>query len=270
MSHGFFPPSPPLAALVDYFWATTGYAATTPRERVLPNGNLSIVFHLGAEPVRVSNASSEALSTIDSAVLCGARTSPLLLDTTALGATVGVAFKAGGVRPFLGVRADEVSEQALALDLLWGSSVRTLRAQLIEEPTPLGRVQLLQHYLLQRARRPLACTPALLESLAAFDEPHLTSVAAVNRRTGLSAKRLLALYRDEVGLSPKTFWRVRRFRAALHALDTGALRGAPLAAEHGYCDQPHFLREFRAFTGGSPSEYLAARVPGTDHVLVRG
>jgi AraC-like DNA-binding protein len=71
-------------------------------------------------------------------------------------------------------------------------------------------------------------------------------------------------------LSPKAFWRVRRFRAALRDLEQGALSGAALACEHGYFDQAHFLREFRALSSSSPREYLAARVAGTDHVSVHG
>jgi AraC-like DNA-binding protein len=120
--------------------------------------------------------------------------------------------------------------------------------------------------LLGQARGSLEQRHALRASLAAFEESDLESVAEVNRRTGLSPKRLLALFREEIGLCPKSYWRVRRFRAALQDLDDGVLRGAPLAAQHGYCDQAHFLREFRALAGSSPTEYLMARVPGTDHV----
>jgi AraC-like DNA-binding protein len=101
----------------------------------------------------------------------------------------------------------------------------------------------------------------LRASLAAFDESGLPSVAEVNQRTGLSPKRLLALFRDEVGLSPKAYWRVRRFRAALRDINRGVLRGADLAAQHGYCDQAHFLREFRQLSGSTPREYRAARRP---------
>jgi AraC-like DNA-binding protein len=78
----------------------------------------------------------------------------------------------------------------------------------------------------------------------------------VNRRTGLSPKRLLSLFRDEVGLSSKRFWRVRRFHAALRDLNHRAVSGATLAAAHGYFDQARFQREFLALTGLSPRERL--------------
>ena len=269
MSHTFYRPAPPLDALVEYVWATDSYPAATPRERVLPTGSLSLVFHLGDQPVRVSDAPAHELSSVGGAVLCGARTSPLLLDTSALGATVGVQFKPGGVRPFLDGGAEEVAERAVALEALWGPGVRSMRERLLEELSLHGRTQLVEQFLVQRAQPRLEPQPALRGALAAFEERDLPAVSEVNRRTGLSPKRLLALFREHVGLSPKAYWRVRRFRSALEALESGKARGARLAAHHGYCDQAHYLREFRALAGSCPSDYLALRVPGSDHVSVR-
>jgi AraC-like DNA-binding protein len=201
--------------------------------------------------------------------LCVARISPLIIGPS-LGPTVGVKFRPGGALPFFDVPADALADQTLSLEALWGTSSRSLRERLMEAPTAAERVHLLETALLQSARRSFELSPALRVSLSAFEEPDLPSVAEVNRRTGLSPKRLLALFREQVGLSPKAFWRVRRFRAALHDLERGALRGAALASEHGYFDQAHFLREFRALAGSSPREYLAARIADTDHVWVYG
>jgi AraC-like DNA-binding protein len=268
MNHAYLRPRPPLDAFVHFFWATDRYVAATPRERVLPDGSLAIVVHLGSGPMRVSVGDRTEPASVGGAALCGARTSPLLLDTSALGPTVGIHFRAGGVRPFFDVQAEELAERVTPLDALWGGAVQRLREQLTDVHEHLQRAQIMERFLLQQLRRPLNHRHALRASLTAFEEPDLPSVAEVNRRTGLSPKRLLALFREEIGLCPKSYWRVRRFRAALHDLERGVLRGAPLAAHHGYCDQAHFLREFRSLAGSSPREYLSARVPETDHVSV--
>jgi AraC-like DNA-binding protein len=271
MIHALYRPRPPLDRLVEFFWVNDEeYVGQAPRERVLPTGSPALVIHLGESPVCIY-AGDEATepANVSDAVVCGARSSPLVIGTS-LGPIVGVHFKPGGARQFFDVPADALAEQTVSLEALWGASARSLREQLAETPTPLDRVRLLEDLLVMRARRSFELSPALRESLRAFEERDLVSVAEVNRRTGLSPKRLLALFYDEVGLSPKAFWRVRRFRAALRDVEVGTLRGAALANEHGYCDQAHFLREFRALAGSSPREYLAARVVGTDHVSVRG
>jgi AraC-like DNA-binding protein len=267
----FYRPPPPLDRLIDGFWAADAYIARTPRERVLPDGAPVLVFHLGPGPLRMysDERANESMMEAAGAVICGARQSPMVIDT-AMGPTVGVHFKPGGSLPFLDARADAFAHGAVALDAVWGTWAKLVREQLEEACTPFERVRILEANLLARARRPLELSPVLRVALDAFEEPGLSSVAEINRRTGLSPKRLSALFKERVGLSPKTYWRVRRFRAVLRALDEGSLRGAALANELGYCDQPHFLRDFREFAAASPREYLATRVAGSDHMSLYG
>jgi AraC-like DNA-binding protein len=266
--HGYHRPGPPLDQLVDFLWAADAYVGEAPRERVLPTGSQALIVNLGDRPVQVfTGEDAREATAVTGAVVCGARQHPLVIGTT-IGATVGIHFKPGCARGFFDVPADAIAERAVSLEALWGAPARSLHDRLLATPTPRERIRVLEQLLLERARDSLEPCAALRASLDAFEEPDLASVAEVNRRTGMSPKRLLALFREHIGLSPKAFWRVRRFRAALHDLGRGALRGARLASEHGYFDQAHFLREFRALAGSNPREYLAARVAGTDHVSI--
>ena len=69
-------------------------------------------------------------------------------------------------------------------------------------------------------------------------------------------KHLITRFRQQVGLPPKTVARLIRFGRVLRSLN----RGRPwerIAADSGYADQPHLIREFRTFTGTTPTDYLA-------------
>ena len=79
-------------------------------------------------------------------------------------------------------------------------------------------------------------------------------VSDAHELTGLSSKRLTAVFHAEVGLAPKAYLRVRRLQAALRQLDTGRALGAAIAADLGYFDQAQFVREFRAFTAMTPTQ----------------
>jgi AraC-like DNA-binding protein len=92
-------------------------------------------------------------------------------------------------------------------------------------------------------------------------EPHLTRVDALARSTGLGVRRLQRLFADHVGLGPK--WVIRRYR--LHEVGERLASGADfdwagLAGELGYADQAHFVRDFTAMVGESPTRY-AERYP---------
>jgi AraC-like DNA-binding protein len=75
-------------------------------------------------------------------------------------------------------------------------------------------------------------------------------------------KRLIARFRDHVGLSPKTMARVVRFERAVRLLRSGEpVGGAEIAYRCRYYDQAHFNREFREFTGRTPTEFAANVLP---------
>lgn len=77
-----------------------------------------------------------------------------------------------------------------------------------------------------------------------------------------SRKHLIAVFRDHVGLPPKTVARILRFHRAIELYDQGLCAGwADVAYECGYTDQAHFVNDFRRFAGVSPTVFLARRRP---------
>ena len=105
------------------------------------------------------------------------------------------------------------------------------------------------------------------------DQSSMTDGARVDRRprrrmVALTRRHLERLFLDAVGLSPKRLARIARFQRALRRA-RGAeprRRGAVTAAQCGYADQSHFIREFRQLAGCSPSEHLLKH-GGADGIL---
>ena len=88
------------------------------------------------------------------------------------------------------------------------------------------------------------------------------AIGALARELGWSRRHFGERFRDHVGLAPKPAARVLRFRRVLDLLGQGdAPRLADIALDSGYYDQAHLNRDFRAFTGGSPREYLRRLLP---------
>jgi AraC-like DNA-binding protein len=81
------------------------------------------------------------------------------------------------------------------------------------------------------------------------------AVNELARAAGAHVRTLTRLFERSVGLTPKRFVRVVRFQAAMRALP-GGRGGAELAAELGYADQAHFIRDVRELFGASPREAL--------------
>ncbi|MDC3957980.1 helix-turn-helix domain-containing protein [Polyangium jinanense] len=272
MPSSIYRPGPPLGAFVDCLWHYDGDPAPADRERALPSGSLDLIINLDADCLEFFAVDAVTpLGPFPGIVLSGAAAGFVTIGPKPRTTVMGVHFRPGGAFPFLGVPAGDLEGTQVPLEALWGPSARDLRERLAEAATPTRRFAILEACLRERARRPLQRHPAVAEALRAFEDPWLESVAQVNARTGLSPRQLIARFRDQVGLAPKAYWRVRRFQAALRRLESARdTRGAEIAAEHGYFDQAHYNRDFRAFTGMSPRAYLARECARPNHVPLRG
>jgi methylphosphotriester-DNA--protein-cysteine methyltransferase len=68
------------------------------------------------------------------------------------------------------------------------------------------------------------------------------------------------LFIEQVGLSPRMLARILRMRRLLAEIDVhGSVGWADKAAELGWFDQAHLIRDFKRHTGGTPAQYLAAQ-----------
>jgi len=166
------------------------------------------------------------------------------------GRVFGVRFRPGCFRPFLGAAVATITGRSLPAAAVFGPGL------------PQGDQRAVEEFLRQRLPPPdpLAEQAAAIVALVQA-EPRLTRVDALAERAGVGVRRLQRLFAEYVGLGPK--WVIRRYR--LHEVGERLAAGveidwAALAGELGYADQAHFVRDFTAVVGESPTHY-AARYP---------
>ena len=181
---------------------------------------------------------------------------------------MGVHFRPGGAYPFLGVPAGELSDVDVSLEAIWGVRAIELREQLLESETSEARFRVLEQTLLARICRPLAHHPAVDLALREFrSAPYIRPIKEVSEEVGLSQRRFIQLFREEVGMTPKLFCRIRRFQEVIRLIESETLvEWATVALKCGYFDQAHFIHDFRSFTGVTPTTYLSHRGEHRNHV----
>jgi AraC-like DNA-binding protein len=242
------PSRPALSHYVDLLWLSEGYVQPHASERLLPTGCMDLVLSLDEQ------------SRIDS--VSGAQSRCAFLDTSRPLRVIGVRFTPGGGFPFFGVPAAELQNQRVPLDCLWGPEAGVLRERLLEAHSAAARFDILEHVLLQRLQTGPARSPAVSFAIAMFQRPsRVPSVAAVVERIGYSQRHLIASFRNEVGLTPKMFSRIARWRRAIDSLrGPRPVNWSALAVDCGYFDQAHFIHEFRELAGITPAAYVRHRV----------
>jgi AraC-like DNA-binding protein len=263
-------PSAPLSEFVKVIWYWDGYCQPHTRERLLPDGSMTIAFSLGESRITTSPSQGELRCDMPSPqVISGARTTYMVADTANMVTTLGIQFKPGGAFPFLHMPAAELDDQCVALEDVFGASARSLRERLLECATPQQKFAAAEQWLLSQAARPLKKHPAVEYATGEFLRNSLAQpLAMVLGRIGYSQRHFNQLFAEEVGLTPKRFLRVRRFQRVIASLTGAPVDWADLAICCGYYDQPHFVHDFRSFSGLTPAAYLSHRTVHLNHVPI--
>lgn len=263
-------PLPALDRFVNGFWVFE--SSTQPqhaKERALPDGCAQLIINLREDRHRVYDRQDFNRSrTTNGCLVVGPQSEFCVIDSLADISFAGVHFRPGGLYPFFDPPCDELHGEHVPLDALWGRWAEELRERLLEAETAEERLCILEEALLARARKALVQRPVVTFAIGEFERgPCAQKIAEVAERSGFSPRRFIDLFRQEVGLTPKRFCRVRRFQQALQRMARGLdVRWTDVALEAGYFDQAHFIHDFRAFAGINPSTYWEARPQHANHV----
>lgn len=162
--------------------------------------------------------------------------------------------------PLLGERCGPTAETIAPLDASWRRPLDEItRALGINDGR--GAIATLQRALLHRLEHPVLPSPGVLAAAVRLRERGgRATVRELATHADLSPRQLERAFDAAIGLAPKTLARTVRFEHARdHLWANPGIALAALADAHGYADQAHFTREFRAFTDATPAP-LAARL----------
>lgn len=259
MDYQEYPPGPRLASYVDRLWTLTGTAGEMAgaSQPVLPDGRTELIIHFGDPFDRASpDGAFERQAAI---IFAGQLTRQLLLRPTGAAAVVGIRFHPHGAAALVDIPQHLVAGATPELAALSAPLARALAPvrSMTGEPT---RAVPFVRAVLERAVRPERVDPRLRMAAAAVTAScGRLPVERLAGLAGMSRRHLERRFLDAVGMSPKRLGRITRFQAALQTLQQdgpGAGGGAATAAQFGYADQSHFIREFRALADCTPSEHL--------------
>jgi AraC-like DNA-binding protein len=175
-------------------------------------------------------------------------------------AMVGAYLEPGATWRLFGMPASELTDQSWRLDDFWGTRSRMLLADAL----PLdetSRVSLLEEALLACRGRQERRGSVNVLAMTAWVQNHPTNVSVdrLARMAGVSRRHLARLFESAVGVTPKRFCRLARFKTGLAYAGAGpGVPWAQVADELGYADQSHMIAEFGELAGLTPA-MLATR-----------
>lgn len=259
-------PSPALAPYVRYYWLLETDSPTESIERIIPSGNVQMLFYRG-NPVLLSSQ-NEQRQINNQSILCGQFIG--FSDLTYGGTTriLAVVFHTYAAGAFFRMPVNELCNNKVSADEMGDRELMELEDRILYETGDRNCIRLIEQFLLRRLNPPKEHN---LERM-------LSAIHTINQHKGemrisdlassvfLSTKQFQRVFTEHVGITPKEFLRIVRFQHALSLLQSApGMSLSRLAAECGFYDQPHLINEFKIFSGYTPKEFLSVCAPYSDY-----
>ncbi|MFT4071264.1 MAG: helix-turn-helix domain-containing protein [Dysgonamonadaceae bacterium] len=254
-------PSGLLAPYVKNYWLLKTVGDSESLQRTVPTGMMSLIFHRGNRLLSVYEDELHPRT-----FLAGHEKTFADLKYTGEINMISVAFRPAGVRAFFNLPIIKTNHLRLTADDLEDKDLSSLENTLTSTENDRICILLIEQFLLKRLTQFPKYDLKRMETTISLINSGQTDVARLADAACLSRKQFNRVFCEYVGSNPKEFSRTIRFQRALHILETRSqISLTALAYECGYFDQSHLIKEFKALSGYTPSEYLATCPPHSDY-----
>jgi AraC-like DNA-binding protein len=221
--------------------------------RTLPDTSLVMSFRYKGQVSFLSNHAKKELSAF---TLTGLRRSDRLISYAKDTANILVMFREAAAHAFIKEPLHEIFEDSVSLDNFAGyRNLSVMEEQLAEAAGNVQRIALIEQFLLSRLfnQQPDQLITAALEKIQGAKG--IIKIKELTKALYISQDAFEKRFRRTVGVSPKQFAYITKMKAVVNsAFNKRSL--AEIAFDAGYYDQPHFNKDFKLFTGQTPTDFI--------------
>ena len=220
--------------------------------KVLPDTSLVMGFQYSGRLAYFDKATEVPLAT--SGITGLQDTFRIFKNSSSIGSIL-VVFTETGASAFFADPVNELFSESLPLDNFINRSVlNSIEEQLLEANTDQNRIHIIEQFLLSKFQERKADSIVLLALQHIYQSNGLIRMTDLADKLCISQSPLEKRFRRFVGASPKKFSSIVRAKHAISLLSSIS-KLTEIGLESGYYDQAHFNKEFKTFTGLTPTEF---------------
>ena len=239
-----YQPNKPLFQYIENYWSFTGFPVIGEPVMVFPDGCVDIIF-------RYDKASESFRPAI-----VGTTTSYIEVTSEYIH-SFGVRFKPAGITAFTRVPVEEFTNRNVDLEFIDTIFEKSFFEVLPEQKTIWELMAYMNHYLTNRLPylyhpdKQIICAVDFIQ----FSKGQL-SLSKVASEICLGQRQFERKFKSKIGVSPKTFAKVIRFKHAMRCLKNYPDKDLlSVALECGYYDHTHLIKDFKALSGSAPTSF---------------
>lgn len=254
-------PKEPLRSFVKSIFYYSGYCGKSKYEIILPDGEPQLIITLDDDIRRVKTNIHTNTSFIElkTSWLKGIFSKPVMFEAEHNSTVLCIQFEPFGLSRLIGIPAIEFLESFMPCDLIFGDSIITLREQLFETNSFNEKILLVEHYLTTKFRA-TTFKETFVETIIKTPKFANMSLSNLKEYTGYSPKHIISKFKEQIGMTPKSFQRLLNINEAILLLSKLEHSNfAHIAHDCGFYDQSHFIKNFKLITGITPKAYLSQK-----------
>lgn len=257
MNYQTFKPHAHLKALVKCYWTLEVPAGIdAPKQRIVPDGCIEMAFILGDDVKRYT--SEEDFIIQPRSMVIGQITGPFYIQPSGYVNTFAVRFYPFGFANFVAVPLSSLSDKETPIKQLFGEQVsKGLELKIVAAKDTRERVNIIEGFLLDAMQQETTSSKIVRNTIETLAQNSGNgAIGSMFNNDPSKRRQLERVFLKQVGMSPKQLGKVMRLQAALNMmLNHASERFSHVAYENDYYDQAHFIRDFKALTGITPTEF---------------
>jgi AraC-like DNA-binding protein len=255
MNYKEFKPGVRLKDYVQCYFICETETAMLSEDKIFATGFVEIMFNLGN--TRMQTVVNNELVPEPFVQLWGQTVQPITRNSFGKHAMLGIRFFSHTACCFLNDSIEQFNDRLIDLEDVAGNTIKQLHEQLFESPSLQTRIALLDNFLLQqlslyeKRNSKVQLLNNILQELKQDD--FFDNISNLASRYGISSRYLQKIFIRYTGLTPNLFTKINRFNKSLQLVAKKRSSLTSIAHQCGYFDQSHFIKDFRYFTGATPS-----------------
>lgn len=244
-------PTKLLAPYIKQYWFLRIEAVKHGFQRSIPAGCIALVFHKGNKIISSFHKGMQPQSYMSGQISTYSDIEFSFLDM------VIILFQPIGCRMFFPYSMEEFTNQNIGIDLLDKTDLVELEEKINEASDTQQTVRLIEEYLLNRLSKNILCNASRIMTTVQNINEGEVNISVLSQTACLGYKQFKRIFAEYVGLNPKDFIQITRFRKAFNILQTNPqISISKVAYDCGYYDKSHLIKEFKMFTSYTPKQLL--------------
>ncbi len=264
-------PKYPLNLFIESFVYYKDYNPVHTVDRFLPDGNINVVIDLTDYPKFLyDNHTLKEIQSYRNVWFSGIRSRYITIPSGRDSEMFIINFHKGMAYPFVEIPLNELTDYVIDGELVLTNEILNIREKLLGIADIDKKFRYTENILLNRYGSRLKIDSFINFAVnVIINDPGKSAMNEISNNCGYSQKHLIKIFKEHVGLTPKAFLKVIRFQKAVNSIEPDKLPDwSTVAFDCGYYDQPHFINDFKQFSGFTPQIYTLQKSEFTNYIAV--